>query len=206
MKTQTQNKQTLIETIKNKKQAADELKHSIHEQQVSLIKKVVKELRDLNIDCSNREGDLRIDLSLSEFHQSIHQTGTIHLSNGNFQVSFPPIVRTLNYTIQSSVYSILSKFVIELGDIQMDMVSEYELDRWDDTYELERLVSEELFNQLETEGVLEVGNSTYHLSKGVKGRYNFTLPSGETKSYYKNDITKCLLHHSRLLVNELVKK
>ena len=195
------NKQTLIETIKSKKKTTSVLRGTIKEQQVSLMRKVSSELVDNKIFHRYTERDYRIEIPIGDSQEAI-----IQLSGGNFRVSFPNVIYDLNSITQIMVFRILGKFDNELTDIQLDIRGEVMNQRWQEEMELDRVVAEEIFEELKSKGVLEVNGRTYGLTTGQKGRYNFTTPSGEIKSLFKSDIVSRLVNEASIVAKELVKE
>lgn len=197
------NKETLINKIKTNRIKTKELEHSIHQQETNIMKMVSDELTTLGIPHDYRKGEKYLNINPTG-EWILNREIRISFGGGNFHIQFPHIINQMNCYFQIQVFKILSKFENELTDLQLDYLAMYECKDRNDVWELEQIVNEELFNKLETDGVLKVNGETYKMTKGEKGRYNITFPYGYTKSLFKTNILDKLLHETKDVVRVLV--
>lgn len=200
MKTTNNTIATLVNQVKDLQSEQNVIRQYIQEQKKELMAKVRKSLENEGLDLEPKQEN-HDDIYLPvDSNNQIH----IRITSGNFQVHLPCVYKTATAHIQSVIYGVFAKYGEELLDIQLDMIKETSLYKWECRIDLEKAVAEHLFSELLSTGSVMVGRESWTMTEGVRGRYNLTDRNGETKSYFKDKVIQTLMDCARTLTSELL--
>lgn len=200
MKTTNNTIATLVNQLKTLQAEQNGIRQYIQEQKEELMAKVRKSLENEGLDLEPKQENNNDIYIVGDFNNQIR----ICITNGNFRVDLPCVYKTATAHIQSVIYGVFAKYGEELLNIQLDMISETNLYKQECRMDLEKAVAEHLFSELLSKGSVEMGHYSWTMTEGVKGRFNLTDRSGETKSYFKDKVIYTLRDTASYLTKQML--
>lgn len=200
--------ETLLSEITTNKTRVEDLQSSITTQVNHLMSNVSTELIKEGVSLEYRERHNTIEIPVNQW-QSIN----IRFNTGGayFMIDTPNTHKNVSASLQVKIYKVLSMFENELTDIQLDLIEQSNIERWETENELVNAITEDMFNHLSLTGELNLPYKKYTMTKGNRGRYNLTETASEdlgswslTRSYFKSQVIDELRYHARLKMNEML--
>lgn len=179
-----------IVQLKDKRTLAKKLDREINSQKKNVLIRLSVDLEDMGLSIQEYSDDNNLYIQVeNDDNICVRFIGT------NLVVECPNLFRVPFAQTQILIYKAITNYEEELTNIQLDKINHIKLCDWEDMNSLIELMTEDLFNTLESGGVVEFHKTQYTMNKTSGARYEFTMKdeySNETKKYLKSQIVNKL--------------